>query len=69
MGRLLITNKGVMMNKFTEYRASDYRIARSMKEAYGWDAPLYVEESENPIWSKICLAAVVSIPILFMVMK
>jgi hypothetical protein len=29
---------------FTEYRDSDYRIARSMKELYGWDAPLYVEE-------------------------
>lgn len=45
---------------FTEFRASDYRIARSMKEAYGWDAPLYVEESEHPIWEKICFGAAVA---------
>ena len=29
---------------FTEYRHKDYRIPRSMKEAYGWDAPLWIEE-------------------------
>lgn len=50
---------------FTEFRASDYRIARSMKEAYGWDAPLYVEENEHPIWEKVCFgAAVVALVIL-----
>jgi len=46
---------------FTEFRASDYRIARSMKEAYGWDAPLYVKEAEHPIWSKICFGAAVAV--------
>ena len=31
---------------FTEYRQKDYRTPRSVKEAYGWDAPLYVEERQ-----------------------
>jgi hypothetical protein len=30
---------------FTEFRDKDYRIARSMKEAYGFEPMLYVEES------------------------
>jgi hypothetical protein len=46
---------------FTEFRASDYRIARSMKEAYGWDAPLYVKEAEHPIWEKFCFGAAVAV--------
>jgi hypothetical protein len=29
---------------FTEYRHKDYYIPRSMREAYGWEPPLYVEE-------------------------
>lgn len=36
------------MNKFfTEYRSQDYRIPRSMREAYGWDAPLHVDKEET----------------------
>ena len=31
---------------FTEYRDKDYYTPRSMKEAYGWDAPLHVEERQ-----------------------
>lgn len=31
---------------FTEYRHKDYRTPRSVKEAYGWDAPLHVEERQ-----------------------
>jgi hypothetical protein len=46
---------------FTEFRASDYRMARSMKEAYGWDAPLYVKEAEHPIWEKFCFGAAVAV--------
>jgi len=46
---------------FTEFRAGDYRMARSMKEAYGWNAPLYTEEDEHPIWSKICFGAAVAV--------
>lgn len=38
------------MNKFfTEYRPHDYHVPRSMKEAYGWDAPLYVEEEQSSL--------------------
>jgi hypothetical protein len=46
---------------FTEFRDSDYRMARSMKEAYGWDAPLYVKEAEHPIWEKVCFGAAVAV--------
>jgi len=46
---------------FTEFRASDYRMARSMKEAYGWNAPLYVKEAEHPIWEKFCFGAAVAV--------
>jgi hypothetical protein len=46
---------------FTEFRASDYRMARSMKEVYGWDAPLYVKEAEHPIWEKFCFGAAVAV--------
>ena len=31
---------------FSEYRPSDYRTPRSMKEAFGDDGPLYVETSD-----------------------
>jgi hypothetical protein len=39
-------NRRAQMNKrfFTEYRHKDYVTPRSMKEAYGWEPPLYVEE-------------------------
>ena len=50
---------------FTEFRASDYRMARSMKEAYGWDAPLYVKEAEHPIWEKFCFGAAVAVLVIF----
>lgn len=43
---------------FSQYRPSDYRTARSMKELYGWDAPLYVEEPESVVWRWICWAAI-----------
>ncbi len=42
---------------FTEYRASDYRTARSMKELCGWDAPLYVEE--EPVEAGVVVGVVV----------
>lgn len=32
---------------FSEYRESDYRIARSMREAYGYEPVLYVEEERS----------------------
>lgn len=35
---------------FSEYRHKDYHTPRSMKEAYGWDAPLYVEADNDPEW-------------------
>jgi hypothetical protein len=38
------------MKKFTEYRAHDYRVPRSMKEAYGRDVPLFIEE--KPVFDK-----------------
>ena len=50
---------------FSKFRPSDYRMARSMKEAYGWDAPLHVEESENPIWEKVCFGASVAALVIF----
>jgi hypothetical protein len=36
-------------------------MARSMREAYGWDAPLYVKEAEHPIWEKVCFGAAVAV--------
>jgi len=35
------------MKKFTEYRFKDYHTPRSMREAYGFDAPLYVESDRD----------------------
>jgi hypothetical protein len=32
---------------FSEYRHHDYRTPRSVKEAYGWDAPLYVIDDDD----------------------
>jgi hypothetical protein len=32
---------------FSEYRHHDYRTPRSVKEAYGWDAPLYVIDDDG----------------------
>ena len=40
---------------FSEYRFQDYRTARSIREAYGWDAPLFVEE-EGRSWTTLLLA-------------
>lgn len=34
---------------FAEYRASDYRTARSMKELYGYEPPLYVMEKDSEL--------------------
>lgn len=32
---------------FIEYRHKDYRTPRSMKEAYGYESDLHIEEQEN----------------------
>ena len=40
---------------FNEFRPNDYRTPRSMKEAYGRDAKIHVEE-EEPAWMPILLA-------------
>lgn len=42
---------------FTEYRHKDYRTPRSTREAYGWDAPLYVEE--EPVEAGVVAGVVV----------
>jgi hypothetical protein len=31
---------------FSEYREKDYHTARSLREVYGWEPPLYVEEKD-----------------------
>ena len=39
---------------FSEFRISDYRIARSRKELYGWECPLFVPEKPErriPAWA------------------
>jgi hypothetical protein len=41
---------------FTEYRDKDYRIARSMKELYGYEPLLYVEEDKGflgKLWERL----------------
>jgi len=38
---------------FSEFRPNDYRTPRSMKDAYGWDARIYVEEESS--WRPVLL--------------
>jgi len=47
---------------FSEYRHKDYHIPRSMREAYGWEPPLYVCEDPPTLrvvmgWAALILAA------------
>jgi hypothetical protein len=35
------------MKKFTEYRSKDYQTPRSMQEAYGFKAPLYIKSKPD----------------------
>jgi len=47
-----------MKNKnFSEYRHKDYHIPRTLREAYGWEPPLYVEEKE--VFTPTVIASVV----------
>ena len=34
---------------FMEYRPQDYRVPRSMRDAYGYDARLYVEQQPKTV--------------------
>lgn len=38
---------------FSEFRSKDYRIPRSMREAYGYEATLWVEEPDRSFGSWI----------------
>jgi hypothetical protein len=41
---------------FSEYRAKDYRMARSMREAYGYEPVLYVHEEKGALaklWERV----------------
>lgn len=48
--------------KHTEFRSKDYRTARSLREVYGYDVEIYVEEDKKPylaeffVLALICLA-------------
>lgn len=45
---------------FSEYRSQDYRTVRSIREQCGWDAPLYVEEPESPVWPLVFCGLVIA---------
>lgn len=34
---------------FSQFRPKDYQTPRSIREAYGWDAPLFVEQAEESL--------------------
>jgi len=47
---------------FSEYRQHDYRTPRSMRECYGWDAPLSVDDGDHGWmnrWSSVMLWIIV----------
>lgn len=44
---------------FSEYREKDYHVPRSIREAYGWDAPLWVDE-DPPLITDITVVAVLA---------
>jgi len=47
---------------FSEYRQHDYRTPRSMRECYGWDAPLYIDDDNDgwmSRWSSVMLWIIV----------
>jgi len=46
---------------FSEYRQHDYRTPRSMRECYGWDAPLCVDDDDGWMsrWSSVMLWIIV----------
>jgi hypothetical protein len=39
--------------QFTEFRDKDYRIARSMKEAYGYEPTLWAQEEKQSLLARI----------------
>jgi hypothetical protein len=52
---------------FTEYRHKDYVTPRSMKEAYGWEPPLYVEEDAGVFEGAVVVSYAVVVCSLFSV--
>lgn len=42
---------------FTEYREKDYRLPRSLKEAYGYEPAVYVEQEKSFIQRLIAKVA------------
>lgn len=49
---------------FSEYRLHDYRTPRSMRECYGWDARLSVDDDDHgwmTRWSSVMLWIIVAL--------
>ena len=55
--RLLILWRNTV--NFSEYRRKDYVVPRSMKEAYGRDVQLYVEEESKVTKTDIFVSALI----------